>query len=151
MTMISMPNGTRAAGRLAALAFTFAALAAASPVGAQSATPAPDPKDPHVVWTFDQVTEQARFTNAQTFARTVSERYPRRMLDLGVAGSAVLQVIVSPNGTVEHVDVVDATHHEFAAVAYDAARAMRFKPAKVMGVPVRSRFTVPVDFRPADS
>lgn len=151
MTMISLPNGTRAAGRLAVLAFSFAALAAASPARAQSATRAPDPKDPNVVWTFDQVTEQARFTNAQTFARKVSESYPRRMLDRGLAGSAVLQVTVSPSGTVEHVDVVDATHHEFAAAAYDAARTMRFKPAKVLGVPVRSRFTVPVDFRPADS
>jgi len=68
-----------------------------------------------------------------------------------VAGSATLEVIVDPRGQVEQVSVVDATHREFAAVARDLARAMRFQPARVQDIAVRSRFTVPVDFRPAES
>jgi len=146
MTTIFLRNG-----RLAALALSLAAAFAATPVRAQKLSSPNEPVDPQVVWGFDQVTQQARLVNPSTVAQMLSRGYPRRLLDAGVAGSATLEVIVDPRGQVEQVSVVDATHREFAAVARDLARAMRFQPARVQDIAVRSRFTVPVDFRPAES
>jgi TonB family protein len=145
MTKIPLANG-----RLAALALSLAALAAA-PAHAQKIPSPYEPVDPQLVWSFDQVTEQARLANPNAVAQMLSRGYPRRLLDSGVRGSATLEVIVDPRGRVEQVSVVDASHAAFAAAARDAASALRFRPAKVLGVPVRSRFTIPVSFEPAES
>ncbi|HSU16340.1 energy transducer TonB [Longimicrobium sp.] len=146
MTNLPLPNGTRGAGCLAALAFSLAALFAATPARAQKLPSPAEPVDPQVVWNFDQVTQQARLTNPGTVSARLSRGYPRRLLDSGVAGSATLEVIVGPRGQVEQVSVVDASRREFTDVARDLARTMRFRPAKVQDIAVRSRFTVPVDF-----
>ncbi|HEX8906825.1 MAG TPA: energy transducer TonB [Longimicrobiaceae bacterium] len=149
MTNLSLPSGTRGAVHLTALAFSLAVLAG-TPARAQTVRPAPDAADRTVVWSFDQVTEQATLTNASRVARMISRSYPQQLLDSGVAGSATLEVIVAPDGTVERATVVDASRREFAVVARGLARALRFRPAKVENVAVRSRFIVPVDFKVAD-
>ena len=146
MTILSLPHGTRGAGRLAALAFSLAAAFAATPARAQKIPSPAEPIDPQVVWNFDQVTEQAALKNPSQVARMISRSYPAHLLDSGITGSATLEVVVGTRGNVEQVTVVDASRREFAVVARDLARALRFRPAKVQDVPVRSRFTVPVDF-----
>ena len=146
MTNLSLPNGIRAARRVAMAALSLAAVLAAAPARAQKIPSPAEPIDPQVVWNFDQVTQQAALKNTTQFSRMISRAYPRQLLDSGVTGSATLEVIVGTKGQVEQVRVVDASRREFAAVARDLAGALRFRPAKVQDIPVRSRFTVPVDF-----
>ncbi|HEX6747757.1 MAG TPA: energy transducer TonB [Longimicrobium sp.] len=130
----------RGAGRMVALAGTFALAFAASPVHAQMA-----PLDKRI-WDAEQVTQKPVLVNAQAVGRMISHSYPRQLLDSGVPGMVTLELTLGTNGQVEQVAVVDASRREFGDVARGLARAMRFTPAKVDGEVVRSRVTVPVEF-----
>jgi TonB family protein len=129
--------------RFAALTLSAAVLAAA-PARGQAA--APSASDPGRVWNSAEVTEKPMLINERSVARRVSHGYPKQLLDFGVRGRALLALTVGRDGRVEQVAGVDATHAQFGNVALAFARAMRFAPATVGGVPVRCRVMVPVDF-----
>jgi outer membrane biosynthesis protein TonB len=128
-----------------ALALSAAALVAAKPASAQTASP-----ESGRVWNSAEVTRQPQLINERSVARILSRGYPKQLLDFGVHGRALLQLTVGADGRVEEVAGVDATHAPFATVAGSWARALRFAPATVGGTPVRCRVLVPVDFAIAD-
>ena len=60
-------------------------------------------------------------------------------------GNVVLQAVISKDGTVEHLQVVQG-HRLLRGAAKNAVRNWRYRPYKVDGVPVEVATTVTVDF-----
>lgn len=74
-------------------------------------------------------------------------RYPTEARRRGFEGKVCLQFVVSEEGAVENVTVTRSAHPLLDAEAVRAVRASRFTPGRRDGVPVRVRFSLPVQFR----
>jgi len=75
--------------------------------------------------------------------------YPRRLREAGIQGQAIVEAVVDTLGLVEpgSLRVVRADQADFEASALASIRAALFRPARVMGRPVRVLVRVPVSFR----
>jgi TonB family protein len=60
-------------------------------------------------------------------------------------GDVVMQVVISKNGTVEHLNVIQG-HRLLRGAAKNAVRTWRYRPYKINGVPVEVTTIVSVDF-----
>lgn len=78
---------------------------------------------------------------------SVQPVYPQQMEEIGVNGSARVQMRVNTQGNVSNVRVLSATHPLFACSAVQAVSQYRFTPAKQNGQPVESAFTQTFRFR----
>ncbi|MDB4950948.1 MAG: hypothetical protein JWM27_3597 [Gemmatimonadetes bacterium] len=86
--------------------------------------------------------------NAAEVRRILQRTYPPMLRDAGVQGEARLQFVVNTDGRVDPatVTVVGATQPAFADAARRAVERFRFKPASMMGEPVRVLITLPIHF-----
>lgn len=74
--------------------------------------------------------------------------YPELQRRAGVEGTAILQFIVSAEGTVEDLFVVQSSGNDgLDRAALEAVRLTRFTPGMVDDEPVRVRFALPITFR----
>ena len=75
--------------------------------------------------------------------------YPPRMRDAGIEGSVLVEAVVDTLGRVEpgSLRIVSSDRVEFAAPATVSIGAALFRPARVLGRPVRVLVRVPVAFR----
>ena len=75
--------------------------------------------------------------------------YPRRLREAGIQGQAIVEAVVDTLGRVESgsLRVVHADQADFEASALASIRAALFRPARVLGRPVRVLVRVPVSFR----
>ena len=78
---------------------------------------------------------------------SVQPVYPQQMEEIGVNGSARVQMRVNTQGNVSNVRVLSASHPLFGHAAASAASQYRFTPAKQNGQPVESAFTQTFRFR----
>ena len=87
--------------------------------------------------------------NEDEVTRAVMEVYPPRLRAAGVSGSVALRFRVNAEGYPDlyGYEVVSATHNSFVRPAVNAARLMRFDPARLGGQPVDVWVTVPITFR----
>ncbi len=75
--------------------------------------------------------------------------YPREALRRGAGGTVRVQVTVSPNGSVERMDVAQSSGNRYLdRAAMEAVRRWRFSPAMRNGQPVSATVVIPVDFSP---
>ena len=73
--------------------------------------------------------------------------YPREALRRGVGGTVRVQATVSPDGSVERMDVADSSGNRYLdRAAMEAVRRWRFKPAMRNGQPVSETVTIPIEF-----
>jgi len=80
-------------------------------------------------------------------AQQVLERvYPALLRDAGVTGYTLVQLVIDRAGAVEpgSVTVQETTHDAFREAAVRAAGRFRFRPARVNGLPVRVRISLPI-------
>lgn len=86
--------------------------------------------------------------NRDGLARTMERYYPSVLRDSRVAGRVVVELIVEENGRVREgsARVVDASHPAFGEAALRAVERFRFRPAKMAGVPVPVRVTIPINW-----
>uniref|UniRef100_UPI00129B64EF energy transducer TonB n=1 Tax=Eikenella corrodens TaxID=539 RepID=UPI00129B64EF len=78
---------------------------------------------------------------------SVQPVYPQQMEEIGVNGSARVQMRVNTQGNVSNVRVLSASHPLFGHAAARAVSQYRFTPAKQNGQPVESAFTQTFRFR----
>jgi len=76
----------------------------------------------------------------------IEPKYPRAMLEAGVAGQVTVEFVVNVAGMVEEAKVISSTSPEFEKPALVAVRKARFKPAIKHGQHVESRVRQPVRF-----
>ena len=74
--------------------------------------------------------------------------YPPRARDLGIQGTALMSFIIDTSGTVRpgSIRVVRTAVREFAEVAAERLRTMRFEPAQYRGCRVPSHERLPFEF-----
>ncbi|HLL84150.1 MAG TPA: energy transducer TonB [Longimicrobium sp.] len=101
------------------------------------------------VYGVDEVTVKARLANSSTVARALEQNYSGVQRDAGLEGTVDLQMTVERNGHTSSIVVVRSSDAVFNTAAVNVARAMRFSPAQVNGVPVRVRIDLPITFRPS--
>lgn len=80
-------------------------------------------------------------------------RYPAALQSAGVAGSVVLEFVIESSGRVERgsVRVVESSHPAFENAARVAVLGARFRPAHLVGRPVRQITQQRVRFIASDS
>ena len=86
---------------------------------------------------------------AQTPPRPVdtpSPGYPAALVDSGISGTANIDIVVQPDGTVAQAAVKSADHEAFGEAALAAIKKWRFEPATLDGAPVEKRVSVPFKF-----
>ena len=125
----------------------------AQPSGAasqQATSPAPAvdtaPVDTAAVYELYDVTTRPVLDNRDMVVRALGRNYPAALRGLGIVGSTTVQVVIDRRGRVEQARVTSATVPEFGTASVEVAQVMRFRPAKVNGVPVRVRVSLPVTF-----
>lgn len=129
------------------------------PVGNVIGTPAPTPTPvvpgpPAVTRTEDFIPTEEMVEERPTLMRdglaSMLERYyPTIMRDSRTNGRAVVELIVDANGRVREnsARVVETTHPSFGDAALRAAQRFRFRPAKMGGVAVPVRVTIPINWQ----
>lgn len=90
--------------------------------------------------------EERPVLNRDGLARTMERYYPSVLRESRMAGRVVIELIVDEDGRVRanSARVVDATHPAFGEAALRAVERFRFRPAKMAGVPVPVRVTIPI-------
>ena len=76
------------------------------------------------------------------------ENYPVMAAQNGIQGRVVVKFVVERDGSVSNIEVLSSPERVLSeAVIAAIKRAPKWTPAKNRGIPVRSWFTLPVDFR----
>lgn len=80
---------------------------------------------------------------------TMERYYPTIMRDSRTNGRVVIELIVDENGRVREnsARVVETTHPAFGDAALRAVQRFRFRPAKMGGVAVPVRVTIPINWQ----
>ncbi|NNC29149.1 energy transducer TonB [Longimicrobium terrae] len=117
--------------------------------GNNNPQPAALPVD--MVMTPDLVEEQPSLDRGG-LSRLLERNYPQRMRDAGMTGRVLLEVIVDEDGRVRpnSARVVETSHPQFGEAAVRASERFRFRPARIGGVAVPVRVTIPILWSVAD-
>lgn len=76
-------------------------------------------------------------------------RYPPEALRRGVGGTVRVRVVVAADGSVERMDIAEASGNRYLdRAAMEAVRRWTFKPAVRGGQPVSAEVIVPLEFNP---
>jgi protein TonB len=76
-------------------------------------------------------------------------RYPPEALRRGVGGTVRVRVVVAADGSVERMDIAEASgNRHLDRAALEAVRRWTFKPAVRGGRPVSAEVIVPLEFNP---
>jgi TonB family protein len=94
------------------------------------------------------VEEMPRVSNGSDFARQLQRNYPPLLRDAGVTGSVQVRFRVLEDGRVdaESIQITNSTHEQFNDPTMRAVRALRFRPAKVNGRPVKVWVEQPIQW-----
>ncbi len=93
------------------------------------------------------VFEEGETDEAAVVLRRTTVPYPRRAVEMGIEGTAVLEIVVGRDGRVESVTVVRTPHPILRKPLIESVERWRFRPAKQQGVAVRMRVRQSIDFR----
>ena len=94
------------------------------------------------------VEELPRPTNSSDFQRQLARNYPPLLRDAGVTGTVQVRFRVLEDGRVdaESIQITNSTHEQFNDPTMRAVRALRFRPAKVNGRPVKVWVEQPIQW-----
>jgi protein TonB len=76
--------------------------------------------------------------------------YPNELRAQGIEGIVVVVAVIDEKGSVVDVKIQKTAHEQLSAVAEEAVRRWKFKPAQKDGMPIRCKFTVPLKFTAAE-
>lgn len=110
----------------------------------------PKPKDePEKV--FEAVEQQAQFKGNVNKWLSSHINYPQAAQENNVQGKVVVRFIVEKDGSVSGVTILKSVDRDLDREAIRVVKSMpKWQPGKNNGVPVRSYFTLPINFRLAN-
>lgn len=113
---------------------------------------APAPVEEETEEIFEVVEESAEFVDGgmeglnKYLAKNI--RYPEVAQEAGIQGRVVVQFVVEKDGSATDIKVVRSVDPALDKEAERVVKSMpKWKPGKQRGKPVRSKFTLPVQFR----
>jgi TonB family protein len=75
-------------------------------------------------------------------------KYPVEAIKEGIQGRVIVEVIIEKNGEVGDVSVLESADLLLAQEAVRVVKASpKWKPAKIGTQPVRTRISIPIEFR----
>lgn len=99
---------------------------------------------------FDVVEEMPEYPggiNELTKFLQENMKYPDKAKEAGIQGRVMVQFVVAANGSISDTHVVNEVDPLLEAEALRVVNSMpKWKPGKVKGNPVRTRFTLPLNF-----
>ncbi|MFL5540575.1 MAG: energy transducer TonB, partial [Longimicrobiaceae bacterium] len=95
------------------------------------------------------VEEMPELINREAVAAAIGREYPRVLRAQGTTGTVTLRFRIMEDGRADRgsLTVEDITHPDFGDAAARVVYAMRFRPARLRGVPVAVWVTLPVTFQ----
>jgi|GEM_PF-262541 len=109
----------------------------------------PQKPDKGVVFTVvEEMPEYPGGTNALLQYLVKSTQYPEKAVSEGRTGRVIVQFIVNKDGSMSDINVLRGAYPDLDAEAIRVVKAMPQKwiPGKQKGVPVRVKYTLPVQF-----
>lgn len=96
----------------------------------------------------ESMVEERPVLDRNGLSRALERHYPPVLRDSRVSGRVVIEVIVNEDGRPRpgSARVVEASHPAFGDAALRAVDRFRFSPARMMGVPVPVRVTIPIQW-----
>jgi TonB family protein len=82
-----------------------------------------------------------------TFIKKGTPKYPEIARRAGIDGRATVLVLIDETGKVVEADTLDSPHPSIGAAAIEAALQIDFSPGEKNGEKVKSRMSIPFDFR----
>ncbi len=109
----------------------------------------PPPPPPESTPSANQAPVQGRIDSpAKLKDKRIRPQYPRKARERGEEGALLLELTISPSGSVSAVRVVESTGYaDLDEAGIMAAKTAHFNPAKRSGRPVESRVRLPILFR----
>ena len=131
-------------GRLARVARLVAPLAIALAVFAPRHAAAQDIFGP------SELSSMPKLVSAAATARLIARSYPEELRKTNTGGSVQLEFVIGKDGKVEpgSITVSDASVPSLGTAAKTVVEKMEFVPGKKDGQPVRSRVTLPIQYKP---
>jgi len=116
------------------------------------APPAAAPAGPGEFIPDEGMVEERPVLDRDGLARTLGRYYPSVLRDSRVAGRVVIEMVVDADGRVREgsARVVETSHAAFGEAAVRAVERFRFRPARMGGVPVPVRVTLPIQWTVPD-
>ncbi|MDR1789240.1 MAG: TonB family protein [Opitutaceae bacterium] len=99
---------------------------------------------------MEEMPENLRFDKAPEARGSVRPVYPRRLLEEGTGGKAVVSLFLDKKGNVSFARLVEASHPEFGASLLAAAGHFEFTPARRERKPVETVLRYEHVFNPKD-
>lgn len=92
------------------------------------------------------VEERPELQNRAEMQRVLQRMYPALLRDAGITGTAQLRFVIGTDGRVEpgSIDVLSSSHDGFADASKQAARQLRFRPARIGDRKVRVLISMPI-------
>jgi TonB family protein len=105
------------------------------------------PPDTTPVYDISQVEKMPSLQEVRRVTQELQRAYPPALRDAGISGTAVVEMVVRPDGSVSDARVISTTRPEFGEPARAVASNMRFQPARNGGQPVAVRLQLPISFQ----
>jgi len=96
----------------------------------------------------DEDVEERPVLDRNGLSRALERHYPSTLRDSRVSGRVVIELIVDEEGRPRpgSVRVIEASHPAFEQATLRAVERFRFTPARMMGIPVPVRVTIPIQW-----
>ncbi|MGA2296675.1 MAG: energy transducer TonB [FCB group bacterium] len=89
--------------------------------------------------------DQLPSLDAKELAKAV--RYPEWAKETGLEGQVILNVLISSEGKLKRIEVINSTDKVFEKPAISAVKKIKFEPGKAKGNPVDAWLAIPIDFK----
>lgn len=111
-------------------------------------TPAGGQGEVELTYELSAVEEQPRPTNLADLARQMERNYPPLLRDARVTGTVHLRFRLLEDGSVDasSIQVTSSSHEQFNDPSIRAIQRLRFRPAKLNGIPVRVWVDLPLQW-----
>jgi TonB family protein len=98
-----------------------------------------------------ELDRKPELTNKSQVQSMLSRYYPRMLQDAGVGGTAMMQYVITPEGSVDPstIKVVSTTHAQFAEASEKVVENFRFLPGEYQGKPVHVIIQMPITWAPS--
>jgi TonB family protein len=102
------------------------------------------------IYQVAQLDNKPELRNTNQVMSMLSRYYPRMLQDAGIGGTAMMQYVITPEGTVDPstIEVVSATHAQFAEASEKVVEQFKFNPGIYHGKPVYVAITMPITWDP---
>lgn len=119
-----------------------AAVAATAPVAPESGASG-NAEDGYELSAVDEL---PRPVNGPVFARSLAREYPASMRNAGTSARVVVRFLVGVDGSTSRYTITRTTHTAFNQPTLRALQALRFRPARLNGQPVKVWVEQPIEW-----